>query len=283
MRRTPAIILGIWSAIATTSAISADGRPPSEASMLVTGTLELNGDGSVRSYTVDHQEKLPASVTEVIHKNAPAWKFQPPDPEESSGKMTLRIVARPIDDKRDSVNIAGATFGDVQAADGKHIRYNNTSVMPFYPKYAFYGHETATVYVLVQIGRNGKAHDVFAEQVNLGAYASKSEMDGYRRIFAEASTKAIREWTFVVPTRGKTADAPFWYIRIPVVFDMADRSRPLPDDYGKWHVYVPGPRRQPPWLRSRATVSTASPDAISNGSLQQLDTGMQLVSALEGG
>ena len=283
MRQTPAIILGICSAIAATTSMSTDARPPSEASMLVTGTLELNADGSVKSYAVDHPEKLPASVTEVIQKNAPGWKFQPPsDSAQTTGKMTLRIVAKPIDDQRDSVNIAGASFGDALAADGKHIRYSNTKARPFYPRFAFYAHETATVYVRVQVSKDGKAQEVFAEQVNLGAYASKSEMDGYRRIFAEAAVKAIKEWTFDVPTRGKTADAPYWDVRIPMSFTMAEGGRVLPDDYGKWQVYVPGPRRQPPWASRRATAA-AAPDAIANGSLQQLDTGLQLVSALEGG
>lgn len=242
--------------------------------MLVTGTIALNGDGTVRNYAVYRADRLPASVKRLIESQLPAWKFEPPagHPDGISGMMTLRMLARPIDDKHDRVSISGASFYD-NAADASDTRVAPKSRgMPVYPNKAVRFRETATVYVLARVGRDGRVADVFAEQVNLDAYASARQMEEFRQMFADSATHGIKQWTFRIPTQGKYADLPYWNVRIPVRYYLGEPESPA--DYGEWHPYVPGPRLQAPWVHKQAAS-----DAISAGTVLQ-EGEMKLLSAL---
>jgi hypothetical protein len=69
-----------------------NARSSAEASMLVTGTLEINADGTVRGYAIDQPDKLPAPVRDVIQKNVPGWTFKL-DP--AAAAMATRITRSP--------------------------------------------------------------------------------------------------------------------------------------------------------------------------------------------
>lgn len=264
-------------------ASATDARPPSEASMLVTGTITLNGDGSVRAYMVDRPERLPASVTSVIQATLPGWKFLPPEghPDGATGKMTLRLLARAIDDQHDRVSIGGASFYDNPTDTAWHVTAK-TREPPHYPSLAVRIRESGTVYLLLRIGRDGKVQEVFAEQMNLGAYASPAEMSSLRRLFADAAADAAKRWAFNLPTQGKTADFPFWYVRSPIVFFLTPWGETARDNYGQWQAYVPGPRLQAPWATPRKSSTVLPSDAMVAGSLQEADGRLQLQSALGG-
>lgn len=259
-----------------------DARPPSEASMLVTGTITLNGDGTVRSYTINHASRLSGVVIGVIQHNLPDWKFQPPEghPDGVSGRMTLRMLSRPIDDKRDRVSIGGANFYDDPVDKAWHVTVKSRG-MPNYPMAALRVRESGTVYLLLRVARDGHVQDAFAEQVNLDAYASKPLMSELRERFAHSALAAAKDWTFNVPTQGKTADYPCWYVRVPVTYVLLSKGE-MPSDYeSQWHAYVPGPRADVPWSDYHPATARRS-DAMASTSVQEEGGSLQLLSSLEG-
>ncbi|ULU25660.1 energy transducer TonB [Dyella terrae] len=245
-----------------------------EASMLVTGVVNLNPDGSVRDYTLDRPERLPAEAGDVIKQNVARWKFQFASPVSTviSEKMTLRLVARMIDDQHASVRLVGTSFDDVQVPEDERIAHKDQPRIE-YPRQAIQERFWGTVYVLVRVGRDGSVQEATAEQVNLGAFAPAADMARYRNYLADAAVKGVRQSTYVVPTQGKSAGRPFWLVRIPVNF-VPVGERPT-DDYGVWRVYVPGPRMSIPWLEHTQLASDA-PDTVPTGGLHTLGDQPQL-------
>lgn len=282
MRLWSGVVLALLFSMAGTSRASED-KPPSEASMLVNGTITLNGDGSVRSYHIDHADRLSEVVMYVIAHRLPEWKFQPPEgrPDGVTGRMTLRMLSRPIDDKRDRVSIGGASFYDEPADSGWEVTAK-TRGSPAYPMTAMRVREGGTVYLLLRIGRDGRVQDVFTEQVNLEAYASKQLMSELREGFANSAVRAARQWTFNVPTKGKKVDAPYWYVRTPVIYYLrVARDTPPPGQDGRWQAYVPGPRSEAPWATYHKPDRQYS-DAMANASLQEEGGNLRLLSSLDG-
>lgn len=68
-----------------------------EATMLVTGSITLAPDGTVRSYSIYRREALPEPVAELIDNNASAWRFEPVvvqgQPVAAIADMSLRVLA----------------------------------------------------------------------------------------------------------------------------------------------------------------------------------------------
>lgn len=275
-----AVVALFFSMVGTT--LASEARPPSEASLLVNGTITLNGDGTVRSYHIDHADRLSGAARYVIEHRLPDWKFQPPDgrPDGVTGRMTLRLLSLPIDDKRDRVSIGGASFYDDPADSGWQVTAKNRGA-PVYPMVALRVRETGTVYLLLRIGRDGRVQDVFPEQVNLDAYASKQLMSELREAFTDSAVRAAKQWTFNVPTKGKYADAPYWYVRTPVTYIMLPRGMLPPDQDGQWHAYVPGPRSEAPWANYHKPDRPYS-DAMANAALQEEGGNLRLLSSLDG-
>src|SRR3546814_17668588 len=52
-------------------------REQTEATMLLTGTIGINADGSVDDYEIDNEDKVPDYVLENLAKRVPAWRFKP--------------------------------------------------------------------------------------------------------------------------------------------------------------------------------------------------------------
>src|SRR5690606_19342409 len=52
-------------------------REQTEASMLLTGTIDIAADGSVRGYSIDHEDKVPDYVLANIAGMVPGWRFEP--------------------------------------------------------------------------------------------------------------------------------------------------------------------------------------------------------------
>ena len=98
-------------------------RASAEASMIVSGWINVNPDGSVHDYTVDHIEKLPPDVAGLIQQNVAQWRFKARNGTDASerARMSMRIVSRRLDDKHDSMQITGATFGDTNPTPGRQV------------------------------------------------------------------------------------------------------------------------------------------------------------------
>jgi hypothetical protein len=238
-----------------------------EASMLVTGMVTIDPNGSVRDYTLDHSEQLSQSVKDIVKQNVDRWKFQFASTPSTTvvEHMSLRLVAHMIDDQHASIRVVGTSFDDAQIPSDENIGYKARAHFE-YPKDALRENAWGVVYVLVRVGRNGSVLDASAEQVNLGTFAPAADMARYRKYLADAAIKGAKQTTFTVPTGGKLAEQPYWLVRFAVTFTPAGQPG---DDYGTWSVYVPGPRMDIPWIE-RPELAAGSPDTVPDGALHTL-------------
>lgn len=277
-------LIGLFCALVAVPALAA--RPSevlkrAEASMLVSGSIAITPDGHVSGYALDHPEKLPPGVVQVVKENLPSWTFQRNDKRSGPLKlaMTMRIVAKRLDPKHYSIRIAAAHFGQPDYIPGLTVSYR-THPAPRYPRLALDSRVAGTVYLLLRIGRDGRVLDSAAEQVNLTSYGSDREMTRFRGVLAEAALKAVRHWTFNTPTSGKHVADPYWTARVPIAFDLRPFGLPKPvEHYGQWQVYIPGPRQAVPWVHDPRLLAGAA-DALADGRIQQVGQGPQLTSAL---
>jgi len=239
-----------------------------EASMLVSGMVTIDPSGSVENYMLDHPEKLSQPVKDIVKQNVDRWKFQFASTPAATATehMSLRLVARMIDDQHASIRVAGASFDDAQVGADEDIVYKTRPHVE-YPQNASKEGASGVVYVLLRVGPNGTVLDASPEQVNLGSFHAAPDMARYRKYLADAAVKGVKQATFTVPTKGKLAGQPYWLVRIPVQF-MSEGER-AGDDYGTWSVYVPGPRIDVPWL-DHPELAVGAPDAVPNGSLHSL-------------
>lgn len=269
-------------------AASAEGpaavRKRAEASMLVTGSVEITPDGSVKNYSIDQPDKLPLPVVQIIRQNMPLWRFQFGSPQATAVtvKMSLRILAKRIDDTHESLSISAAQFGQDDKVPGESPSFK-TRLPPRYPELEARSKVSGTVYLLLRIGRDGRVEDAAAEQVNLNVYASDRDMKLFRDGLAKAALSAARQWTFNTPTTGKHVADDYWVAWAPVSFELLPfgdhKDKVVP--YGQWQVYVPGPRQLVPWVEKKKLLTGAA-DAAPDGSLYQLDRDLWLTTPLGG-
>lgn len=275
------VLLGCFVSTAAVAAAAQSVRKSAEASMLVTGSVEVNPDGTLHGYTLDQPEKLPPVVVDVIAQGIAQWEFKlsAPTKDVVKSSMSIRIVAKPVGDGNFKVTLVGATFGQGHA-DGDTVSYK-TRPAPTYPMLAIHARVTGTVYLLVRVGRDGTVEDVIAEQVNLEQYATPVEMDRFRKALADASISAVRRWTYNPPSKGAAKDDPYWVVRVPVNFFLQGGGAPVVKrGYGHWDAYIPGPRQTPPWISN--ALASQSPDAVPDGALSTGNAQVQLATRLDG-
>ncbi|HET7332721.1 energy transducer TonB [Dyella sp.] len=248
-----------------------------EASMLVTGKIEVSQDGSIRSYTFDHPEKLQDVVTKVVVKAMTAWRFKVTSGKPVKADFSMRLVAKPVDGKQFRVGIAGVDV--TESGDSANSVQSLRRRVIVYPIEAAEAGVGGTVYLLVQVGKDGSTKNVAAEQVNLTARGDEKDMKRYRDVLANAAIKTAKYWTYTIPTSGDQAKYSFWYVRIPVNFEMYGVGLPR-REYGQWEAYVPGPRLPIAWLKQ--TPPYTSPDAIPAGGIAQVDRELTLLAPPEG-
>ncbi|MGN7727290.1 energy transducer TonB [Luteimonas sp. 22616] len=263
-----------------TAATPKEVRKQVEASMLLTGTISIEADGSVRGYNIDDQDKVPEYVLSNIGKWVPTWRFSPVlvdgKPVPARAKMSLRMRAEPSGDDKFSLYIAGASFGESQGPSTDSITKLEMQPPRFPPDVARVGGK-GVVYLVLKVGRQGVVEDVVAEQVNLTTYASDRQMERFRRSLAEAAIEKAREWTFRPPSTGEHAGDASWSVRVPVDFGYRGEKEVA---YGQWEGYLPGPQRRAPWLQGRE--GEAGNDALASGMLQMVGTGPRLLTPLQG-
>ena len=280
MKRVSMMWLCGWllaGAVGTAHAATASQvQKTAEAGMLVTGTVEVNPDGSLHGYTLDNPEKLPPVVVDVVNKTVHAWEFKLSGPitEVLKTKMSLRVVAKPLGDGQFSVAVQGSSFGD-KGPRGDQVYFKDRP-RPVYPQPAINARVSGTAYLVLRIGRDGTVQEAIAEQVNLDQYDREASMERYRKWLADASLQAAKQWTFNTPTSGAEVDNPYWVVRVPVNFNLrawgAPRATPA---YGQWEAYIPGPRQTPPWIGK--ALASESPDAMADGEVGSGDARLQLI------
>ena len=275
-------------------------RKQIEGSMLVTGRVTITQAGTVGGWTIDRREDLPPAVLNVIDASAPGWRFEPilvdGKPAHGSARMGLRMVAERVDDERFRVSIRDGYFGreaarmtgeaDVQrdaSADAAPTDQVSSVRMsaPRYPDLALAAGVTGTVYLVLRIGPSGEVMDAVPEQVNLRVVGLEREMVRMREMLAKSALAAARRWQFHPPTSGEGAQEPFWLVRVPVDYRIHGVGQP--EEYGRWEVYVPGPRMPVPWQMESLEGLDIAPDTLIAGEVHQVGMGLRLLGPLDGG
>lgn len=273
-----AIVLLAAAGIALASGPRA-AREKVEASMLVTGSIDIEADGRVSGYRLDRAGELPPEVVTLVEKAAGIWRFEPVLVDGVAAAvrapMSLRIGARQQGEDEYGVDIRSARFGeDTPGSVPRGIERRP----PAYPTRALSEGIQGTVYLVLRVGMDGQVGDVVAEQVNLRYIAGERAMDRARDLLARASISAARSWTFAPPDPALTGGETEWSVRVPVDFTIGRSSGP---EYGAWQAYVPGPRHEIPWRRSEENGLGA--DALAAGGVYPLESdGPRLLTGLNG-
>lgn len=238
-------------------------RKQVEGSMLVTGMITIRADGGVAAVELDKPDRLPEGIAPFVTQVATSWRFEPVLIEgvatQVKTRMSARLVATSTGDGKMQVSVRGADFGDYEEMPLEERISSKGMKPPGYPMAAAQSGVQGTVYLLLKIGRDGVVNDVVAEQVNLRMVASEAQMRQFRERFARAAMGAAGKWTFATPTKGEAAEQPYWVVRVPVDFNFGEKPR-----YGKWEVYVPGPRERVAWAQDDDRLGF-SPDALAEG------------------
>ncbi|WP_130617444.1 energy transducer TonB [Dyella amyloliquefaciens] len=251
-----------------------------ESSMVVTGTVDISPDGTVTSHTLDHRDKLPAIVADLVDRAAARWHFQEDltkSPTARHTDMTLRIVARHQTDGTYKTRIVAASFGSHASDEDLEAK---SIQRPQYPPYAIWNRIQGTVHLLVRVDRNGVVTDVTSEEVDLDTVATESVIKQIRKQFAESSVRAAKSWTFTVHRLSNQPDGA-WVVRIPATFAMQEFGKP-DANVGKWLVYVPGPKEDAAWLAKYGYEKPEMDnDALPAGTLQPVDHRLALTTPLD--
>ena len=294
MRGAAKVVAMLWLCAAFAhvhaSGSAAAVRKQAEGSMLVTGHVVIAPDGTVAEWSIDGRDSLPPAVAGLIDASAVTWRFEPEVvdgvPRTATAPMSLRVVAQPIENGQQfQIAIASGHFGDDALAPGTSSAPDRirslTMRPPSYPDSAAQVRARGTVYVVMQIDRDGKVSDAFAEQVNLKVVASPRQMSQLRDVFARSALRAARTWTFLPPTTGQAADELHWFVRVPVEYFL-DGQKDVA--YGQWDIYVPGPRQNAPWRALEDLEGFQIPsDSLIAGEIYQVGTGRKLLTPLQGG
>jgi hypothetical protein len=250
--------MGAWKIIgavallaAASGAVAGSGeasRARPELSMELRGTIDIRPDGSVAGFTLEDAGKVPPAVASLVDRKVLQWKFES---VQADGKPTavrtqgvLRIVAKPQQDGGYAAGIQSARFsGGAAKNDPSRLSVREKNPPLAYPSFGLLRGMSGDVYVALKLGPDGKVIDGIVQKVNLTASATEAQMAKARRILADSTLEAVRNWTYNVPTQGEEAGLPYWIGVLPVIFD-SDGDAP---SYGEWRAYLPGPCTEVPW------------------------------------
>ncbi|TCV94694.1 outer membrane transport energization protein TonB [Luteibacter rhizovicinus] len=259
-------------------------RKQIEASMLVTGAIDVAPDGTVSKYVLDRPDRLSPEVVTLIQRSAAIWRFKPVLADGKAvpahASMSLRLVASRQDDGNYVARVKGAHFGD--DVPGETISQKQQRP-PEYPRSAIQAGVAASVYLLIHVGRDGRVTDADAEQVNLQAVASDADMRAWRKLFANVSKQAVRDWTFNLPTQGPHVADAGWVARVPIQFRLR-KNGVIEDDYGVWQAYVPGPKEAVVWMGPTGgpeDEKNGVADALPDGGVYLVGSGLTLITPLD--
>jgi len=262
-------------------------REQIESSLLVTGTVDIEPNGSVSAIQMDHEEKLPTGVVTFVRDSGLQWRFEPIVRDGKAVKarapMSVRVVAKKVAGDQYQIRLAGVNFDRYDSEDPGIVRSLKMDP-PRYPDKAVQAGASGSVYLVVKVGPDGKVQDAVAEQVNLRILGSESELRLLREVLAKSALSATKNWSFRVPTEGEQAAKAFWNVRVPVSYSLDRQPSEGQDrDYGKWISYIPGPRQKAPWVDDDEAAGF-SPDTLGDGGVYMANSnGPRLLTPLQGG
>ncbi len=254
-----------------------EARQQAESSLRVSGSLVVGPDGEVESHELDPKAPLTPALKAFVDDSIRGWRFKPVlvdgKPVRAKVPMSLRLVAKRADDGKFSVTIASTYFGsEDDLATTDRLRSIRLSP-PRFPKGALMMGGKGVVYLVVQVGRDGKVTNVDAEQVNLRVAGTEGQMASLRKQFTDAAVRAARGWTFTIPTTGPEANDATWLVRVPVDYRLEDERQ----RGNGWDTYIPGPRNfGMPWASEKLRMA-GSPDALPDDGVFPLQQGATLL------
>lgn len=257
-------------------------RQMAEGSMVLTGQIDIGTEGQVEAFALDNRDKVATELAEFVERQVQGWRFEPIIRDGQAVRArtyaSIRMVAKADTDGRDLVRIQAANFDRFDPAATDSVT-KLTMDRPKFPLRAAEMGGRGEVLMLLQIGRDGTVMDAVAEQVNLRVLGDERQMKRLRDLFADESVRTARQWTFRPPTTGRSVDAPYWSVRVPIRFDEPSTRAA----YGQWDVYIPGPRTQAPW-RARQVDGRDVAGLLTNGGVYMADvsTGPRLLTKLGG-
>jgi hypothetical protein len=282
MQRTLIAIGLLATTVPAWSAHVPEPAPQVLASMIVKGSITVSPQGYVTGYRLNRPGRLPPYVVKLLNRAIPKWRFAPNvhhgQPIIVKTRMSIRMVAKPLPNHQYSIAIDQANFGVPGAKRNLQVRFKGKEKHPAYPVEPRMNHVGGTVYVLARINREGHVTKAAVKQVDLDVRTSPNVMTAWRRDFARTTLRAVRRWTFAIPSKGKQASKTDWTVIIPVQYSMAYYSHM--DTYGKWHPYIPGPTHYIPWMQDSKLAAHTRPPLGDEP--QMLGVGIKMINTPQG-
>lgn len=258
-----------------------------ESSALIKGTIVIGTDGTVQRVDVDNAEQAGQALTDVVRNTAMKWRFEPVMRDGQAviarSQMSVRVVAKAQSDGNYAVRVKGASFGDGTTTDELRPSPDNKHRQPRYPEAAIRGRVQGTVYLVLQVNRQGNVTEADAEQVNLTGIGSETFANSGRKVLADSAIKVARTWTYEPPTTGPLARQDSWIVRVPVKFFLWREGEK--EQVAFWETYLPGPRKDIPWIHAfeRKTNEHYLVDALLDNTAQTEGAGPHLLTAIDQG
>ncbi len=249
-----------------------------ELSMVVSGDLDVDAEGRVQRYTLDHRDTLSPDLVRMLDGRIPQWRFAPMALSEgqahSALRMHLRVYANRIGDQPDvfrmSVRGAGFLQRDDQRPDTDLLRYDPRSRLSAYDS-ALRG----IVYMAMRIGPEGRVMQAFVERVDLAMQGSANDMTQWRKNLARLTERQAKNLRFIVPTTGPDAGLNEWSGRLPVAYNIAK-----PQD-GEWQAYYRGPETRAPWKGAEDAENAVPTDLLPADSAETPKQARRLLTPLD--
>ena len=227
-----------------------------EMSMLVKGGIDMRPDGSVERYSIDHSEKLSPAVTQMIGAQVSAMAVRAVlvdgKPVNAHTNMSLRIVAKPVDEQNFSVRIQSASTGG--KGDAAPYKRPEKDFAQTHGAGALVDRlDGPNLYLALKIGTDGRCWMRLSKQPDLRLGYQMSG-DGEERKMGRGGS--WKRWTAM----GRTGHRPNRYLawNIGPHGFREGTVPPSESGYGEWRAYIPRPCTPVPWrvkwrqpLRSR--------------------------------
>lgn len=247
------------------------------ASLEINGSITVSGKGQVTDFKIDKADKLPPFVVKMLDQDIPKWQFFPNlqngHPYVVKTPMAIRLVAKPVSSDKYAISLDQVTFGNGYSKDGHQVQYKKgKDIDPNYPHGALMAETGATVYVVMQINREGRVAKAAVAEVDLEKSGPHYLMVRWRSAFAHSALSAARRWQFQIPTKGIFALQDHWVVVTSIDYWVTNFVRPK-HTYGKWRPYIPGPYHAVKWARDQDLFNHSRPPV--GGGLHMQGSGLR--------
>lgn len=236
--------------------MAAASKVKTESGMLVTGSIEISAAGQVLRHTLDQPERLPEPVRRFAESLIPTLRFDPvetPGQTPTRSQMHLYFVAADNGNGGYAIRLRDAWFDSEKTTDTVMALPGSAGRMQP-PRGPLPLPMTATVYLALKIDRNGTVADIDVRHIDFGVSGPERSMKQWRRTVGDLVTDFVKKAKFAIPTTGPDADREYWtgLYAYPISVTGDDDPPKKESDYGRWQTFVPGPRKEIPWLDPQA-------------------------------